>query len=164
MGFKALQGIRPTILILFDRRPLHAVHAMADCGVLQHLGLVASSGSIGHEQYEIGSWTFERAVVMPEERSRLPLTEREAAAKRREEAEMAAAEAARQPPPPPPPQQPPPPPDQPPPEDIVVDSGSGSGEAGSGFAATGDGASGSGDEVVGGGSGGGGEAASGSGE
>ena len=129
-----------------------------------HLGLVASSGSIGHEQYEIGSWAFERAVVMPEERSRLPLTEREAAVKRREEAEMAAAEAARQPPPPPPPQQPPPPPDQPPPEDIVVDSGSGSGEAGSGFAATGDGASGSGDEVVGGGGGGGGEAASGSGE
>jgi uncharacterized membrane protein YgcG len=52
-------------------------------GVLDHrgngrLGLVGASGALGHEQYEIGSWTFERVVKMPEQ-DEPPLNEAEAA-------------------------------------------------------------------------------------
>ena len=57
-----------------------------------HLGFAASSGGIGHEQYVIESWSFERVAAMPQEP---PLSPARAKAKAEEAEQLAAVAAAR---------------------------------------------------------------------
>ena len=57
-----------------------------------HLGFAASSGGIGHEQYVIESWSFERVAAMPQEP---PLSPARAKAKAEEAEQLAAVTAAR---------------------------------------------------------------------
>ena len=86
------------------------------------LGLVGASGPIGHEQYAVGAWRFERVMHMPSDLKQ-PRTEAEAAEDAAEEAERAvtAARRAELEPAPAPPE-----------GGSGEDAGSGSGEEGSG--------------------------------
>ena len=81
-----------------------------------HLGFAASSDEIGHEQYVLESWSFERSISGPSDPS-MTYEQAEVEADDQEQAaNIARARAvANPPPPPPPPDEPPRPPEPPPP-------------------------------------------------